>query len=133
VATGVAADGSLLIQDPSAYLARTSLSDYLRGFDAGGVAWRGELRGVVRFALRSPSASGFLVGALSQPPESMNALAIEIQSAAGSCGVPLELVDAVDGSGNPSGGMVSRLRARDGEEAVYQVSVGGAQPFHAFW
>ena len=36
VATGVAADGSSLIQDPSSYLARTSLSDYLRGFNAGG-------------------------------------------------------------------------------------------------
>src|SRR5262249_25348410 len=36
VATGVASDGSIVIQDPNTTLARTNLSDYLAGFSAGG-------------------------------------------------------------------------------------------------
>jgi uncharacterized protein (TIGR03437 family) len=90
------------------------------------------LRGVVQFALRNPPPSRFLVGALSQPPELMKGLAINIRSTAGTCGVPFELLDAVGGSGIPSGATVSRVQACDGVEAVYQVSVGGSQPFHAF-
>ena len=58
----------------------------------------------MQFALRSPSATRFLVGALSQPPELMKALALDVQSAAGVCGAPLDLPDAVDAAGNPSGG-----------------------------
>ncbi len=132
VATGVAADGSLLIQDPSPYFARTSLADYLNGFATADGAWTAELRGVVQFALRSPSATRFLVGALSQQPDLMKTLAIDIQSAAGACGAPLELVDGVDAAGNASGGLVSRLRACDGAQPAYQVSVGAARPFRAF-
>ena len=67
VATGIAADGSIAIQDPSPLFARTSLADYLGGFNAGGGAWKASLRGIARFALRSPLSTRFLVAALSQP------------------------------------------------------------------
>ena len=67
VATGIAADGSIAIQDPSPLFARTSLADYLGGFNAGGGAWKASLRGIARFALRSPPSTRFLVAALSQP------------------------------------------------------------------
>ena len=67
VATGIAADGSIAIQDPSPLFARTSLADYLNGFNAGGSAWKASVRGIARFALRSPLSTRFLVAALSQP------------------------------------------------------------------
>jgi uncharacterized protein (TIGR03437 family) len=59
-------------------------------------------------------------------------MAMEAQSASGSCGTPIDLVDAVDGSGSPSGGLVTRLRACDGTDAVYQIAIGAAQPYRAF-
>jgi uncharacterized protein (TIGR03437 family) len=59
-------------------------------------------------------------------------MALEAQSVSGSCGVPLDLIDAVEGSGDASGGLVSRLRACDGGDAVYQIAVGASQPYRAF-
>jgi uncharacterized protein (TIGR03437 family) len=131
VGVGVAADGSIVIQDPSAYFGRTSLNDYLHSFNSSGITWTGELRGVVQLALRNPAATRFLVSALSQSSDLMKALAIDVRSTAGSCGVSLDLVDAVDGFGTPSGGLVSRFVACDGAAPLYQVTVGAAQPFHA--
>ena len=69
VATGVAADGSIAIQDPSPGFARNRLNDYLSGFNLNNVAWKAELRGAARLALRSPGPNRFLVAALSQPPD----------------------------------------------------------------
>jgi len=134
VAIGVAADGSIVIQDPNPFFARTNLNDYLNGFSAGGANWKASIAGVVRFALRAPSATRFLTGALSQPPALMSALALDVQSAAGACGVPVDLWDAIDSSGNPpaGGAAVSRLDLCDGLQPAYQISVGAAQPFHAF-
>jgi uncharacterized protein (TIGR03437 family) len=134
VATGVAADGSIVIQDPNPLFARTSLKDYVAGFQAAGSTWSGELKGVVQFVLRSPGATRFLLGALSQPGTVMQGLALEAQSVDGVCGVPWEIEDAVDAAGNsPAGGiLVSRLVACDGLQAVYQLKVGTAQSFHAF-
>jgi len=132
VATGVAADGSIVIQDPSAYFGRTSLTDYLRGFNSAGIAWTGELRGVVQLAPRNPAATRFLAGAVSQLPDVIKALALDIRSTAGACGTPLDLLDSVDGSGTPSGGLVSRFVACDGSAPLYQVSVGAAQSYQAF-
>jgi uncharacterized protein (TIGR03437 family) len=134
VATGVASDGAIVIQDPSPLFARTSLKDYLNGFTAGGNTWTGELKSVVQFALRSPAATRFLTGALSQPAALMQGLTLAVQSVAGPCGVPWEAQDAVDASGNsPAGGpLVSRIVACDGQQAAYQIDVGAAQPFHAF-
>ena len=87
VAIGVASDGSILIHDPNPFFARTNLADYLAGFSAG--AQRGRERCEVwsHFALRSPSGTRFLVGALSQPAAVMSKLALNVQSAAGSCGL----------------------------------------------
>jgi uncharacterized protein (TIGR03437 family) len=132
VATGVADDGSIVIQDPNPVLGRSSLKEYLQGFAAAGASWSGSLRGVVQFALRNPSASRFLLGALSQPADLVGSMALEAQSVSGTCGVALDLIDSVDGAGNASGGSMSRLRACDGTDAVYQISVGTTRPYRAF-
>jgi uncharacterized protein (TIGR03437 family) len=134
VATGIGADGSIAIQDPSPLFARANLNEYLNGFTAGGGTWTGGLRGVARFAVRSPSGTRFMVGALSQPASLMQSLAMGVNSAAGACGVPLDLVDAVDTSGNPpaAGPLISRIDVCDGSQPAYQIAVGGAQPYRAF-
>lgn len=132
VAIGVAADGSVVIHDSNPLLVRTSLKDYLAGFNAGNAVWKATIRGVVRFALRSPGATRFLVGAVSQPAALMQNLAMSVQSAAGACGQPFDAVDAVDAAGNPSAGLVTRLLACDGSQSAYQLQVGATQPFRAF-
>jgi uncharacterized protein (TIGR03437 family) len=133
VATGIAADGSVVIQDPSPLFARTSLTDYLTGFNAAGGAWKADLRGVSRFALRSPLSTRFLVAALSQPAPLMQTLSTAIASAAGACGTPLEMLDSVDASGSPpaAGPLVSRLTVCDGAQAAYQLQIGAAQSYRA--
>jgi uncharacterized protein (TIGR03437 family) len=132
VAIGVAGDGAILIYDPNLALGRSTLNDYLRGFTNGGADWKGELRGVVQFAPEVPPATRFLLGAVSQPSELMKVLSLEAQSATGNCGVALELIDSVETTGAPSGGLVSRFRACDGSDSAYQVAVGAAQPYKAF-
>jgi len=133
-AIGVAADGSLAIQDPNPLFARTNLNDYLNGFSAGGGAWRGTLLGAVRFAVRGPSATRFLAGALSQPAALMSKMALNITSAAGACGAVLQIEDTVDAFGNPpaGGALVSLLSVCDGAQAAYQIDVGASQPYSAF-
>jgi uncharacterized protein (TIGR03437 family) len=133
-AIGIAADGSIVIQDPSPLFARTNLNDYLNGFTAGGGKWTADLRGVARFAVSSPSGTRFMVGALSQAASLMQNFAMGVNSAAGACGVPLDLLDAVDSSGNPpaAGALISRLDVCDGSQPAYQIAVGAAQPYHAF-
>jgi uncharacterized protein (TIGR03437 family) len=134
VAIGIAADGSIVIEDPSPLFARTNLNDYLNGFTVGAGTWTAGLRGVVRFALRSPSGTRFMVGALSQPASLMQSMALEVNSAAGACGVPVDLLDAVDSSGNPpaAGALISRIDVCDGSQPAYQIGVGAAQPYRAF-
>ncbi len=134
VAIGIAADGSIVIQDPSPLYARTNLNDYLNGFTVGAGTWTGGLRGVVRFALRSPSGRRFMVGALSQAGSLMQSMALEVNSAAGACGVPVDLLDAVDSSGNPpaAGALISRIDVCDGSQPAYQIGVGAAQAYRAF-
>jgi len=134
VAIGIAADGSIVIQDPSPLFARTNLNDYLNGFTVGAGTWTAGLRGVVRFALSSPSGTRFMVGALSQPASLMQSFALAVNSAAGSCGLPLDLLDAVDSSGNPpaGGALISRMDVCDGSQPAYQIAVGAAQPYRAF-
>ena len=134
VATGVAADGSLAIQDPSPLFARSNLNDYLKGFTVGGATWTGTVTGAVRFAVRAPSATRFLLGALSQPAALMGALQFGVNSASGPCGLPIQILDTVDASGNPpaNGPLVSKLQVCDGALPVYQVGVGTSQPYEAF-
>ena len=122
VATGIAADGSIAIQDPSPLFARTSLTDYLNGFNAGGGAWKAGVRGIARFALRSPLSTRFLLAALSQPAALLQSLATDITSAAGTCGQAFELFDSVDSAGTPAAGpLLSRLTACDGAQTSYQI------------
>jgi uncharacterized protein (TIGR03437 family) len=134
VATGVAADGSILIQDPNPLFARANLNDYLQGFSAGPGTWKADLRSAARLALRSPVATRFLVAALSQPASLVANLALDVTSAAGPCGLQFQLLDTVDASGNaPAGGaLVSRLGVCDGSQTAYQINVGASQPFRAF-
>jgi uncharacterized protein (TIGR03437 family) len=133
-AIGVAADGSLEIQDPNPLFAQTNLNNYLNGFSAGGGAWQGTLLGAVRFAVRVPVATRFLAGALSQPAALMSMLALNVTSAAGACGSAVPMEDSVDSSGNPpsGGALVSRLSVCDGAQAAYQIDTGASQPYSAF-
>lgn len=132
-AMGVNADGSIAIQDPNPFFAQTNLNAYLNGFTLPGGAWTGTLRGVVQFAPGTPSPTRFLAGALSQPAALMNVLQQSIQSSAGACGQSVDLLDAVDSSGNPaSGALISRLTVCDGTQSLYEVTVGAGQPFHSF-
>ena len=75
-----------------------------------------------------------MVGALSQPAGPMQSFALAVNSAAGPCGVPLDLPDAVDSAGNPpaAGALISRIDVCDGSQPVYQIAVGAAQPYRAF-
>ena len=131
VAIGVAADGSIVIHDPNPLFARTRLSDYSAGFSASGATWTAELKSVVQFARATPSATRFLVAALSQPPELMKSLALDVQSPAGQCGRALDLLDTVDSAG-VGAALLSRIQVCDGVEPVYQLSVGAPQPYRAF-
>jgi len=133
-AIGVAADGSLVIQDPNPLFAQTSLNGYLNGFSAGGGSWQGTVLGAVRFDVSGAPATQFLAGALSQPASLMSALALNIASAAGACGAVLPMQDTVDASGNPpaGGALVSLFSVCDGAQAAYQISVGTSQPYSAF-
>jgi uncharacterized protein (TIGR03437 family) len=48
--------------------------------------------------------------------------------------VPVDLLDAVDSSGNPpaAGALISRIDVCDGSQPAYQIGVGAAQPYRAF-
>ncbi|HXS95718.1 MAG TPA: hypothetical protein VN736_14035 [Candidatus Limnocylindrales bacterium] len=131
VATGIAADGSLIIQDPNPYFARKNLNDYLSGFTAGGATWQGSLAGAIRFALRSPAATRFLAGAVSQ---SAGSVSVAVRSTAEVCGVPVQLPDSIDAAGNApaAGPLVSQLEVCDGALAAYEIDLGGQQRYSAF-
>jgi uncharacterized protein (TIGR03437 family) len=64
----------------------------------------------------------------------MQDFALNVQSAMGSCGRSLDLLDPVDGAGNPpsGGALLSRIQVCDGVQAAYQITVGVSQPFRAF-
>ena len=133
VVTGIAADGSLLIQDPSPVFARGGLADYLNGFELNGATWKAELRGAARFVLTNPGATRFLVAALSQPPSLVDAMALDVSSAAGTCGRALDLPDPADPSARAPGSavLVSRLLVCDGTQALYQLQLGTGQAYRA--
>jgi uncharacterized protein (TIGR03437 family) len=105
----------------------------LNGFNAAGGAWKAEVRGVARFALRSPLSTRFLLAALSQPAALLQSLATDITSPAGTCGQPFELFDSVDSAGNPpaTGALLSRLTVCDGAQSAYQILIGTGQAFRA--
>jgi uncharacterized protein (TIGR03437 family) len=124
VVTGIAADGSFPIQDPSPVYARGNLKDYLNGFTLDGDIWKAQLRGVARFALNNPGGTRFLVASLSQPPSVLDAMTIEVSSGAGVCGRALDLPDV-------EGARTSRMLVCDGAQPTYQLRVGAPAPFRA--
>ena len=134
VATGVAADGSITIEDPNPLLSRSSLADYLNGFAAGGSNWQGQPVGAIRFAVRGPSPTRFLVGALSQPASLISAMTLNVASAAGNCGTAVQLDDTVDNQGNlpVNGPLISLLSVCDGTQTAYEVDLGASQAYEAF-
>ena len=131
VATGIAADGSIVIQDPSPVFARSILREYVAGFALNGDNWKAELRGVARFTLDNPPATHFLLAAVSQPAPLLDAMALEVTSAAGACGRALDLPDAVDPAAAGGKALGSRLLACDGAQSTYQLRAGAGQPFRA--
>ncbi len=97
VASGVAADGSILITDPNPAFAQTNLNAYLTGFTASGQSIQGMLTSAVRLLPQTPSSPGFVVGSNT---------AVTLGSAAGSCGPSLMLSGvlyfaACDGTSSP--------------------------------
>jgi len=134
VATGVAADGSIAIQDPNPAFGKSDLNSYLNGFTGPGGTWKGTILGVARFITTRPGPRRFLAGAVSQPPAVMQAFALDVVSPAGACGQALTLWDAVDSSGNPpaGGALATRLLGCDGLLAEYQIDIGAAAAFQAF-
>lgn len=134
VATGINSDGSIAIQDPSPLFARTNLGDYVSGFSAASGAWKATVVGAVRFALRSPGGRRFLMGAVSQPASVISNLALSAISTTGVCGVPVQMLDTVDASGNPpaTGALVSQFTVCDGLQPTYQITAGASQAFRAF-
>jgi uncharacterized protein (TIGR03437 family) len=126
VATGIASDGSVVIQDTNADFGRSALNDYLNAFPLGVYQWKAQWKGAVRLAMQPPGARRFLLGSISQP----QAVALDAGSVDGPCGAGLELGDAVVASAPVAGG-VSRFLACDGSDALYQLSVGAGQPYQA--
>jgi uncharacterized protein (TIGR03437 family) len=134
IATGINTDGSIVIQDPNPFFARSNLNDYLIGFSNAAGAWKASVAGLVRFVVRPPGATRFLLGAVSQPVSLIAGLTLSATSAAGACGPPLQMLDGVDssGAGPVSGPLVSQFVVCDGLESTYQIDVGAGQPFRAF-
>ncbi|HTM49071.1 MAG TPA: Ig-like domain-containing protein [Bryobacteraceae bacterium] len=131
VAFGVTAEGSILVRDPNPDFGRNTLDEYVGGFTAGGKTWQGTPGAVVRFIPKAPAPTGFLMAALSQPPASIETLALESASIAGVCGKSMDWQDTATVSASLAP-RLSRLRYCDGAQSVYQLSVGGAQAYKAF-
>ncbi len=96
VADGIAADGSILIADPSPAYAQTTLNGYLSGYSAS-------LTGAVRLLPQAPAAPGFLVAATAS---------ISLSSAAGSCGALLTF---------PTAAGPAYFEACDGSAPLYEL------------
>jgi uncharacterized protein (TIGR03437 family) len=131
VAMGVAADGSILIQDPNPDFAQTNLNAYLGGFQAGGISWQGTLSGAVRLLPRTPSGTGFLVSFLSQPASLIQQLSFDIASAVGPCGKSADFGDQATLVPAAAPPLVSRFRPCDGKQPIYQLSLAAPQAYRA--
>ena len=105
-ATGVNADGSIAIMDPSAF-GRASLSDYLGGFSALGHSVQATLSGVLRIVPAGTTPLGFVVA-------SQLSAGAAVASGSGPCGNSVDLAD-----GQTTG---VRFIACDGLSAPYQIS-----------
>ena len=99
-----------------------SLEEYLAGFQAGGKTWQATLGAVIRLVPRTPSATGFLMAAISQPASAFQQLGIDAASVAGTCGQLIDLPDLATASSSAPFG--TRFRYCDGKQAVYQLGIG---------
>ncbi|MGH9719917.1 MAG: hypothetical protein ACRD8O_06865, partial [Bryobacteraceae bacterium] len=123
-AIGIAGDGSILIHDPDPAYARSNLTDYLNGFVAGNRQVRGTIAGALRFNLKAPPATGFLLASVAEPFDAAQSFSIDVLSAAGSCGRNFEVTD----SGSP---LTSRFRFCDGSQSIYQLDLATAIAYRA--
>ncbi len=114
VATGIGSGGEVVIMDPSPVFGRRSLEDYLTGFSAGNLSYKGRITGLLRLEPRVPANAGFLVVSGSATPE--------VAGPAGVCGATF----AVDRNGTPN-----RFRVCDGSEAIYQLDLSAPGQFTA--
>ncbi len=123
VASGVAADGSILIADPNPAFAQTSLNGYLNGFTASGQTIRGTPTGAVRLLPQAPQSPGFVVAANTS---------IALASAAGSCGSALTFPStaAVAGATLLSPPDALYFGACDGTSPPYELDAAGPGPYN---
>lgn len=118
VAIGVRSDGAILIHDPNPAFARSTLEEYLNGFAAGGMDWKGALNAALRLLPGSAGPAGFLVTGASD---------FELRSPAGICGQTVEWPSVI-ATGRVPEGTVGVFRARycEGSESSYQLDVAQA-------
>jgi len=123
VATGIAADGGLVIADPNPAFGQTSLNAYLNGFrTAGGGTMPGTVVGAVRVVAQAPSVTGFLV---------MAGAPVSVSSVSGYCGATLQFPDAAAVAGAVPGiprGMLF-FAACDGSSGAYQLDASSNATF----
>jgi uncharacterized protein (TIGR03437 family) len=123
VASGVAADGSILIADPNPAFAQTSLNGYLNGFTASGQAIKGTLTGAVRLLPQAPPSPGFVVAANTS---------LGLASAVGSCGSVLAFPATAAVAGAtllaPPGALY--FGACDGTSPPYELDAAGPAPYN---
>lgn len=132
VATGVAADGSIILADPNPVLARTSLNDYLNGFSAAGATWRGTILSAVRVVIKRPASTAYVVAAVSQPTND-GGVTLDVESPRGACGRLLEVPDAaIIGATALATPRSSRFIYCSGADPAYQVNVGASGAYRAF-
>ena len=116
IATGVRADGAILIQDPNPAFGRTLLEEYLSGFALSGKTWQGSLTAALRLIPATASPTGFLVVG--------GEVSFEVTSATGRCGQTLEwpaTVATPQALSAPPG--LFRARYCEGSQPFYQLDV----------
>ncbi len=124
VATGVGADGGVMIHDPSSTFGRTGLAQYAAGFAAALRNWKASISAVARLLPRAPSGTGFLVASTSASPA--------VSSAVGACGATIEWPSAAAGAEPPSRPPGSwRLRYCEGSQSPYQIDLAGDGVYQA--
>ena len=132
VATGIAADGSLIISDPNPMFNQTDLDAYVNGFtitDGTGasVAVQGTVTGVVRFVPQlvpqAPSAAfqaaAFLAAATAP---------VAISSSFGACGRTLQFPDTA-ATVTPTTFGTLYFQACNGSNSTYELDIAATGPY----
>ncbi len=119
VAKGVSANGWIQIYDPSPVFVRTTLNEYLLGFQTGGRLWKATLVGAMKLTVRNSLDAGFLVAS--------STAAIDIRSTSSNCGTAIGFPSS---AANPSGTIPTsvgafRFRYCDGALSRYQLDLTG--------